>query len=104
MKHSGTEQSYVLVTTISTHRMRYCIPVSALQAMNTDVPIQGREIEWALDCVTTEQAQEFSQSHLGEQIVDANVLNTEQMLELFDADNEYLRSWSTQQKIDYANR
>ena len=95
MKHSGTEDTYILVTTISTHRMRYCIPVSTLSS---------NSIELAKRAVLAERVQEFSQSYLGEQIVDAKTLNTDQMIELFDADNDYLRGWTIQQKIEYANR
>ena len=52
-------EKYVIVTAISTHRIRYCIPVSELQAMNTKVPVDGHEIEWAEDCVTMNEAEEF---------------------------------------------
>lgn len=59
---------YVIVTAISSYRMRYCIPVDELQKLNPDVPIEGHEIEWADDCVTSEDVDEFSQMHIGEQI------------------------------------
>jgi hypothetical protein len=98
------DEKYVFVTAISTHRIRYCIPVSELQAMNTDVPIDGHEIEWAEDCVTMNEAEEFSQFHLGEMIVDSEIKTEEEMLAQFDKDNSYLRSWSTEQKIEYANK
>jgi hypothetical protein len=40
---------YVLVTAISTHRMRYAIPMDELQKLNEEHPVDPR---WALDCVT----------------------------------------------------
>jgi len=95
---------YVIVTTISSHRMRYAIPVDELQRLNPDVSIEGREIEWANDSVTCEEVQEFSQKHIGEQIVDTKVFSEEEMLELFDKDNDYLKDWSTEKKIDYVKK
>lgn len=92
---------YVIVTAVSSYRMRYAIPVDELQRMNPDVSIEGREIEWANDSVTCEEVQEFSQKHIGEQIVDTKVFSEEEMLELFDKDNDYLKDWSTEKKIDY---
>jgi len=92
---------YVVVTAISSYRMRYCIPVDELQRMNPDVSIEGREIEWANDSVTCEEVNEFSQKHIGEQIVDSKVISEEEMLELFNKDNEYLKDWTTEKKIEH---
>lgn len=97
------EKKYVIVTAVSTHRMRYCIPVDQLQQLNTDVPIDGHECEWAEDTVTCGEADEFSQTHLGEQIVDSVVVTEQQMLEQFDKDNDYLRGWTTEKKIEWVN-
>ena len=89
---------YVLVTAISTHRMRYAIPMDELQKLNEEQPVDPR---WALDCVTCQEIEEFSQEHLGEQIVDYDVLTEEEILAQFDKDNDYLTSWTTEQKINY---
>ena len=100
----NSDEQYVIVTAISTHRIRYCIPVSELQAMNTKVPVDGHEIEWAEDCVTMNEADEFSQLHLGEMIVDSEIVTEEGMLAQFDKDNDYLRGWTTEQKIAFVNK
>jgi hypothetical protein len=89
---------YVLVTAISTHRMRYAIPMDELQKLNEEQPVDPL---WALDCVTMEEIDEFSQQHLGEQIVDYDVLTEEEILAQFDKDNDYLTSWTTEKKINY---
>lgn len=94
-------KKYVIVTAISSHRMRYAIPVDELQKLNTDVPVEGHECEWAEDCVTMQEIKEFSQSHIGEQIIDSVVLSEEDMLKLFDKDNDYLTSWSKEYKIHW---
>jgi len=92
------KNKYVIVTTISSHRMRYTIPLDELQKLNPDQPVDP---SWALDCVTSEEVKEFSQRHVGEQIIDAQVLNEDEMLQFFDADNDYLASWPREQKIAF---
>jgi hypothetical protein len=81
--------------------MRYCIPVDELQELNVEVPVEGREIEWAEDCVTCNEVVEFSQKHIGETIIDSEILTEEQILEKFDADNDYLKDWTREKKIEY---
>jgi hypothetical protein len=92
---------YAMVTVISTFRNRYVIPVDHLQTLNTDVPIEGLELEWAEDCVTCEDLYEFSQKHLGETIIDSELLDEDKILELFDKDNDYLKDWSKEQKLQW---
>lgn len=95
---------YVIVTAISSHRMRYVIPVDELQKLNTDVPVEGHEEEWAMDCVTCNEVNDFSQVHLGEQIVDAVVVDEDAMLAQFDKDNDYLAGWTKEKKIEYVRK
>lgn len=92
---------YAIVTAISSYRMRYCIPVDELQQLNTEVPIEGHEIEWAEDCVTCGEIEEFSQKHIGEQIIDAVVIDEDAMLGQFDKDNDYLVEWTKEKKIQH---
>lgn len=94
-----SDEKYVVVTTISSHRMRYCIPVSELQKINPSVPVEPET--WAKDCVTCEEVKEFSQEWLGEQIIDAEVYSEEGILERFDSDNDYLSSWTREKKLEY---
>ena len=92
------KDKYVVVTTVSTFRHRYVIPMDELQALNPEVPVNT---EWALDLVTCEDIEEFSQHHIGEQIVDMVEKNEEEILELFDKDNDYLKEWDRDQKINH---
>lgn len=89
---------YAIVTAVSTYRMLYVIPIEDLQNLNKNAQVK---LEWAADAVTCDEVEEFSQQWLGEQIVDVEELNEEQILELFDKDNDYLKSWSEDQKLDY---
>lgn len=88
-------EDYVVVTTVASFRHRYVIPVDELQKLNPDDPVDPK---WALDCVTMEEVKEFSQMHLGEQIIDANVLSETSVMNLFESDNSYLSSWDEDYK------
>jgi hypothetical protein len=76
----------VLVECVSTFRMRYVVEVPA-----------GKK-EWALDTVTMNEAEEFSQEHIGEQIVSHRVIDMAEYDRLFAEDNAYLNSWTDEQK------
>lgn len=105
MKNNDAEKKmndkYVVVTAVSTHRMRYVVPLDELQKLNPEVPVNP---EWAKDSVTCEEVEEFSQQHIGEQIVDCDVLNEDEIIELFDKDNDYLASWDRDQKINHIRK
>lgn len=82
------ETELVLVETVSTFRMRFVV----------EVP-KGKS-EWALDTVVSNEAVEFSQEYLGEQIVSHRVVSKEEVLRICDIDNSYCKSWSDDKKIE----
>jgi hypothetical protein len=85
---------WVLVETISTFRHRYMVEVPV------GIDNYGKDkTEWALDTVTMEDAKEFSQEHIGEQIVSHRVVSKEEALVLCDKDNAYFRSWDEETKM-----
>jgi hypothetical protein len=53
--------------------------------------------------VTCEEVKEFSQRHIGEQIIDAQVLREPEVLQFFDADNDYLTEWDEEFKLAWIN-
>ena len=81
------ETEWVLVECVSTFRERYMV----------EVP-KGKS-EWAMDTVTMHEAKEFSQEHLGEQIVSHRIVSKEEALVLCDADNDYTKSWEEKMKM-----
>ena len=95
-------KDYVVVTAISSYRMRYVMHRDDLQKLNPSVPVDA--IEWANDTVNMNECEEFSQEHMGEYIVDTVEMNEEDMLELFDKDNDYLSDWSKDQKIEWIRK
>ena len=84
-----------LVDAVSSYRMSYVV--------------RCEEADHAADTVVMEEAQEFSQHWLGEQISRITEITEEQYLEIFDRDNAYLKSWDDEQKkslihtVDYGN-
>mgnify|MGYP000031555302 FL=1 len=95
---------YVVSTVISTHRMRYAIPISAMSDDEEDMPLTTDEaITYIQDSVTMQEVKEFSQHWMGENIVDTFVLDKERVLNLFDRDNDYLKEWTADRKINFIN-
>lgn len=77
----------VLVEAVSMFRMRYMVETP------DDHP------EYALDTVTMNEAKEFSQEHLDEIITSHRVVTLDEALQICDQDNDYLKSWTTEDKI-----
>ena len=82
------ETEFVLVECVSTFRMRYMVEVPKGKA------------DWALDTVVMKEAEEFSQEHLGEQIVSHRVVSKEDALALCDVDNAYTKTWNDEKKME----
>ena len=82
------ETEWVLVEAISQFRERYMVEVPKGKA------------EYALDTVTLNEAQEFSQEHLGEVIVSHRVVSFDEALKMCDKDNHYCKAWDTDKKLD----
>lgn len=95
------DKQYVVVTVVSQFRTRYAIPMDNLQAFNPAVPVDPK---WALDSVTCQEVEEFSQEHLGETIIDHAVLEEAEILKLFDTDNNYLSGWPIEQKLAHIRK
>lgn len=97
-------KKYVVVTAISSHRMRYVMNVGDLQELNPSMSISGHEEEWAGDTVTCQEVEDFSQDWLGEQIIDTRIVDEEEMLQLFDKDNDYLKKWDRDYKVQWVRK
>jgi hypothetical protein len=93
-KKEKQETQWVLVECVSTFRERYMVEVPV------GIDKYGKDkVEWALDTVTMQEAKEFSQEHIGEQIVSHRVVTKKEALALCDKDNEYGSSWDEETKI-----
>ena len=88
------ETQWVLVDCVSTFRNRYMVEVPK----GTDNYGKDKSL-WALDTVTMEEAKEFSQEYLGEQIVSHRVLTYDEAIALSDTDNDYTTAWDNDTKV-----
>jgi len=96
-----SDEKYVVVTAISQFRMRYVVPMSELQKENELAPVDPK---WALDGVTCQDYDEFSQEHLGEVITDWHVEDEDHILHRFNTENDYLAGWSKEQKLNWIRK
>ena len=89
-------RKYILVETISQFRQRYVIEVPD-NHNEGEYPCTAEE--WAADTVTSEEMKEFSQLWLGETILSTREITKEEIIPLCDKDNDYLKSWTDEQKF-----
>jgi hypothetical protein len=88
------EKKLYLVETVSMFRMRYV--VEAREASHA-------EDEFVME-IGKDSFKEFSQHHMDEVIVSTRELSATDYMNLFNQDNDYLKSWSDQQKMSMINK
>jgi hypothetical protein len=79
----------VLVDAISTFHVRYVVETA------------DSDVDKAIEVVKLGVHDEFSQKHLGETVISQRVVSVDEYLELFDKDNDYLKTWTPEQKMRY---
>jgi len=87
------EKKLYLVETVSMFRIRYV--VEAREAGHA-------EDEFVME-IGKESFKEFSQHHMDEVIVSTRELSATDYMNLFDTDNDYLKSWDIEQKMSMIN-
>jgi len=87
------EKKLYLVETVSMFRMRYVIEARE----------EGHATDEFVMEIGKESFKEFSQVHMDEVIVSTRELSAKDYLELFDKDNEYLKSWDIAEKMRFIN-
>jgi hypothetical protein len=83
-----------LVQTVSTYRISYVVEAE------DEIEAEGRVI----DGIVKGDLKEFSQKHLDEVLYDTRRIKKKAYIELFDKDNDYLKSWNEEQKLNFINR
>lgn len=81
--------------------MKYAIPAGEFEALGFKEPIDTVKLA---EYLQAGNVKEFSQYHLGENVVDVAVHSEERIVDIFNVDNDYLSKWSTAQKIEWINR
>ena len=79
-----------LVETVAVFRMRYVV--------ETNHP------DYAVDEVMVKEKGEFSQKYIGNNVLSVREITADEYLKIFDEDNDYLKGWSEEQKLDFINR
>lgn len=72
--------------------------VDAVSSFRNSYIVRCENEEHAADTVTCNEAEEFSQEWLGEQISRVREITEEDYLILFNKDNDYLKDWNAEQK------
>ena len=85
------ETNYYLVETISLFRMRYIVKAKNAEHASDEVIMN-------LGSDKTD-FKEFSQHHLDEVVSYTKKMTREEVIELCDQDNDYLKTWSDEQKL-----
>lgn len=85
-KETNTE--WVLVETVTMFKHRYLV----------EVP-KGKD-EWALDTVVCDDAKEFSQTYLDQNLFSHRVITKEDAMQLCKEDNDYCSTWSEEQLLN----
>lgn len=79
-----------MVETLTTFKIKHVVRATCIEHAKDQV-IFGKDIE------------EFSQKHINDSVWDAKEITQKQYLEMFDADNDYLRTWKPKQKMKFIN-
>ena len=88
------DKKLFIVETISMFRMRYV--VEALESEHA-----ADEVVFGLG---NSELKEFSQHHVDEVITSTREITQEEYLKQFDIDNDYLKEWTVEQKLDFVNK
>jgi len=72
--------------------------VDAVSSYRTSYVVRCEDSDQAKDTVTMEEATEFSQEWLGEQISRVTEITEDDYLVLFDKENDYLKEWDIEKK------
>lgn len=79
-----------LVETVSIYRHTYII--------------ECESGDHAGDTVVMNEAEEFSQKHIDENIIDIREVSDSEIIQLCDKDNPYLADWSDEQKLSRVHK
>ncbi len=81
-----------LVETISVFRMRYVVEANNASDAKDEVTMSNDG-----------QLHEFSQLHIDEMITSTREIDRAEYLRMFDEDNDYLKGWDEEQKLQFVN-
>ena len=83
-----------IVETVSMFRMRYVVEAKEESHSHDEVIMEKGK----------DTFKEFSQEHIDESIFSSREISKKEYLKLFDKDNEYMRTWSEEKKLNFINK
>jgi hypothetical protein len=89
-----SEKKLYLIETVSMFRMRYVVEAESEFVAEQNFSTNTNNVDY----------QELSQKHIGESITSARKIKKKEYLELFNKDNEYLASWTDEEKFKFVNK
>ena len=63
--------------------------------------VETNHPDYAVDEVMVKEKEEFSQRYIGNNVLSVREITTDEYLKIFDEDNDYLKDWSKEQKLDF---
>jgi len=87
----GKTKKLILVEAVSMFRMRYVVEAECAEHACDEVVCNTGDFE-------------FSQKHLDEVITSTRELTQEEYLRLWDEDNDYLKGWTDEKKLEYIHK
>jgi hypothetical protein len=97
MKEKDPKKKLYLVETVSMFRISYMIEAESEEDASEEVMMN---VSGDFD----ENFYEFSQKHLDEVIVSTRQIKRKDFIDLFDKENDYLKSWDVDKKMEYINK
>ena len=82
------------VDVVSTFRISYVVEAKSEEHAHDEVVCREEDLAF----------KEFSQEHIGTHIFSSQKITKEQYLEMFDKENDYLKSWCDDSKLDFINK
>ena len=90
------EKKLYLVETVSIFRHRYVVEAKEAEHANDEVVMNAIG-------AYNEDWNEFSQKHVGEDIVSTREITADEYFKIFDEDNDYLKNWTDVEKMQFVN-
>jgi len=96
---SDRPKDYAMVSTISTVKTVYMVPIDEIRADAPDITLDDEYlINWIKDSVTCEEVKDSGQQFLGENIMDAHIISETRAMQIFDSHNGGAGDWDLEQK------
>jgi hypothetical protein len=89
------EKKLYVVETISYFRHRYVV--------NARCEIDATDEVVMNVSGSSDNFEEFSQKHIDECVMDAREITADEYLKIFDKDNDYLKDWPIEKKMQFIN-